>query len=108
MLSDSPLSTAEFFQSWTQSSQTLPLPSQPSFWNILNLLLTFQQFSELLPGNRSHGKKAVLLCLVFGSSIKVLSYDYRNSFTASSSSAMPATYAITPFWEVLGIPESHL
>lgn len=50
----------------------------------------------------------VYLCFFSPSSIKVLSYDYRNLFAASSSFAMPTTYAVTPFPEVLNPWEEPL
>lgn len=50
---------------------------------------------------------SVCLCF-FSSSIKVLSYDYRNLFAVSSSFAMPTTYAVTPIPEVLNPWEESL
>lgn len=50
-----------YFQNWSQSSQTLPLLYQLSFCNILNLLLSFQLSSQHLHQEQLPPEETTLL-----------------------------------------------
>ena len=87
-----------FFQNWSQFSQTLPLLSQLNLCNILNHLLSGQQSSQHLHQEQvpiSRNRFFASFRKSTSSCIKVLYWGCSNSVTSSGSTSNSSSLALS-------------